>query len=193
MLNTASSTLMTTMTRRNSKIWRRRRRSAGRIRSDAHADGRDRRQHEVAGRPGGRNHHELLLPVLPQVRGVHRHRLRPADERQVRSPSRSAETRCVPIGSMCTAGFSDTRPSSRAVGSPSRSADQACAASWNVSESRSTENWMKTCEKSMSKGSSLAYGRRPDGGGCGDIIRGHVEDARQVCTCSRPLRRCCSA
>ena len=35
----------------------------------------------------------------------------------------------VPIGSTCTAGFSDTRPSSRAVGSPSLSADHACAAS----------------------------------------------------------------
>ena len=37
--------------------------------------------------------------------------------------------RIVPIGSACTSGFSDTRPSSRAVGSPSRSAVQACAAS----------------------------------------------------------------
>ena len=35
----------------------------------------------------------------------------------------------VPIGSMWTMGFSDTRPSRRAVGSPSRSAVHACAAS----------------------------------------------------------------
>ena len=44
----------------------------------------DHRQHQVAGRPGRRNQHELLPPVAAQVPDVDRHRLRPADERQVR-------------------------------------------------------------------------------------------------------------
>ena len=35
----------------------------------------------------------------------------------------------VPIGSVCTTGFSDTRPRRRAVSSPSWLADHACAAS----------------------------------------------------------------
>ena len=37
--------------------------------------------------------------------------------------------RTVPIQSMWTSGFNETRPSARAVGSPSLSAVQACAAS----------------------------------------------------------------
>ena len=48
--------------------------------------------------------------------------------------------RTVPMGSMCTAGLSDSRPSNRAVGSPSRFAVQACAASWNVSDAINTTN-----------------------------------------------------
>ena len=45
----------------------------------------------------------------------------------------------VPIRSMCTAGFSDTRPRNRAVGSPSRSAVQAWAASCTVREKTQDE------------------------------------------------------
>ena len=58
--------------------------------------------------------------------------------------------RTVPIGSACTSGFSDTRPSSRAVGSPSRSAVHACAISCTVSENSSTMKAMKICAKLMS-------------------------------------------
>ena len=74
------------------------------------------------------------------------------------SPSRSAESsviiassgnRIVPIGSTCTAGFSDTRPSSRAVGSPSLSADHACAASCTERETTRRVNWMRIPRKSM--------------------------------------------
>src|SRR5262249_14056186 len=59
--------------------------------------------------------------------------------------------RIVPIGSACTSGLNDTRPSSRAVGSPRRSAVHACAASCTVSEKSSTANEMKTCAKLISK------------------------------------------
>jgi hypothetical protein len=38
----------------------------------------------------------------------------------------------VPMGSMCTTGFSDTRPCKRAVSSPHFHATHACAHSWNV-------------------------------------------------------------
>jgi hypothetical protein len=56
----------------------------------------------------------------------------------------------VPIRSICTAGFSDTRPRNRAVGSPRRSADHACAASCIVKEKTRTRKKMKTCAKLMS-------------------------------------------
>src|SRR3954453_19525951 len=55
----------------------------------------------------------------------------------------------VPNRSACTTGFSDTRPSNRAVGSPRRSAVQACAISCTVSENSRTTNAMNTCAKSM--------------------------------------------
>src|SRR5687767_627264 len=48
--------------------------------------------------------------------------------------------RRVPMGSTCTAGLSDSRPSNRAVGSPSQFAVHACAASWNVSDAINTTN-----------------------------------------------------
>src|SRR5262249_28306187 len=55
--------------------------------------------------------------------------------------------RIVPIGSACTSGLSETRPSRRAVGSPSRSAVHACAISCTVSENSRTMNAMKICAK----------------------------------------------
>src|SRR5689334_23103725 len=54
------------------------------------------------------------------------------------------------MGSACTIGFSDTRPSSRAVGSPARSAVHACAISWTVSENSRTLRSMKICATLMS-------------------------------------------
>ena len=57
-----------------------------------------------------------------------------------RSPARCSGNSTVPIGSACTIGLSDTRPSSRAVGSPSRSAVHACAISCTVSENSRTMN-----------------------------------------------------
>ena len=63
----------------------------------------------------------------------------------------------VPIRSMCTAGFSDTRPRNRAVGSPSRSAVQACAASCTVREKTRTRKKLKTWAKSMSGKERLGY------------------------------------
>ena len=50
----------------------------------------------------------------------------------------------VPIGSMCTSGLSDTRPSRRAVSSPNRLAVHACADSWTVREKMRTRNSMRT-------------------------------------------------
>jgi hypothetical protein len=65
----------------------------------------------------------------------------------------------VPIGSMCTAGLSETRPRLRAVGSPSRYADHAWAASCTVSEISRIRKTMKTWTKSMSgKGLRLSQG-----------------------------------
>src|SRR5690348_7758694 len=55
----------------------------------------------------------------------------------------------VPKRSACTTGFSETRPSRRAVGSPRRSAVQACAISCTVRENSKTMKAMKTCAKSM--------------------------------------------
>src|SRR5712692_1498633 len=57
--------------------------------------------------------------------------------------------RIVPIGSACTSGLSDTRPSSRAVGSPRRSAVHACAISCTVSENSRTMSAMKICETKL--------------------------------------------
>ena len=57
--------------------------------------------------------------------------------------------RIVPIGSMCTTGFSEMRPSSRAVESPSRSAVQACEASCTVSETSRTTNPDRSWAKSI--------------------------------------------
>ena len=55
----------------------------------------------------------------------------------------------VPIGSTCTAGLSDSRPSCRAVGSPSRSAAHACAASCTDSDAIRTTRTMRTSVRSM--------------------------------------------
>src|SRR5438093_5119493 len=55
----------------------------------------------------------------------------------------------VPIRSAWTIGFSETRPSRRAVGSPSWSAVHACAISWTVSENSRTTNPKNICAKSM--------------------------------------------
>ena len=84
------------------------------------------------------------------------------------SPSRSAARRStiaisgnmiVPIGSACTIGLSETRPSSRAVGSPRRSAVHACAISCTVSENSRTMNAMKICAKSDVRQGITGYGR----------------------------------
>ena len=48
-------------------------------------DDRDaRRKQKVAGGAGGGDHHELLAPITPEPGGIHRHGLRPSDERQIR-------------------------------------------------------------------------------------------------------------
>ena len=53
----------------------------------------------------------------------------------------------VPIGSMCTTGFNETRPSRFAVSSPSWLADQACAASCTVSEKIRTRKGITRSER----------------------------------------------
>src|SRR5688572_26052561 len=65
----------------------------------------------------------------------------------------------VPIQSMWTSGFSETRPSIRAVGSPSLSAVQACAASWMVSEIRSTPKPMAAARGSIFNEEPQEYAR----------------------------------
>src|SRR4051794_24853849 len=72
----------------------------------------------------------------------------------------------VPIRSACTTGFSDTRPSRRAVGSPRRAAVQACADSCTVSQNSRTTNAIKTCAISMPGKRYrllLPYEKRKDG------------------------------
>src|SRR5476649_2395992 len=84
----------------------------------------------------------------------------------------------VPIGSACTSGFSETRPSSRAVGSPSRSAVHACAISCTVNENRRTIKLMKMPAKSkFCKG----YRLRPTREKGKDRIGGFgADDGRQL-------------
>ena len=53
--------------------------------------GADHRHHEVAGRAGGGNQREVALGML-QVPRIDRHGLGPANQRHIRSASRSAET-----------------------------------------------------------------------------------------------------
>src|SRR5690348_9564344 len=69
----------------------------------------------------------------------------------------SSGIRIVPIGSMCTTGLSDTRPSCRAVGSPSLSDVQACAASWIVSDTIRMTNEIAT-ESGSSDGFTRCHG-----------------------------------
>ena len=66
------------------------------------------------------------------------------------STIRISGMRMVPKGSMCTSGFSETRPSIFAVGSPRRLAIQACADSCTQMANSSTMIWKK-----MSTGSAL--------------------------------------
>src|SRR5712691_12270071 len=95
--------------------------------------------------------------------------------------------RIVPIGSACTSGLSDTRPSRRAVGSPRRSAVHACAISCTVSENNRTTSAMKICETSMpGKQSRLRPTRekRKDG-----VRRFRPHDGRELLARRAPYAR----
>ena len=125
----------------------------------ADTDCADDREDEIAGRPGGGNHHVFSLPVAVQVDGFTGTGFaQPMSGRFVNIAIGGNSS--VPIGSMWTTGFNDTRPG-EAVGSPRASADQAWAASWNDNESRSAVNLMtmRATSNSTERSTSTAPGR----------------------------------
>ena len=109
---------------------------------ECEADARDDGEEQIARRTGGGNQHEVAARIR-QVPHVHGHRLRPPDHGHVRQQRNQWKQRSCRWDRRGRAGFSDTRPSRRAVGSPSRSAVQACAASCTVSDTSSTMNAMR--------------------------------------------------
>ena len=85
----------------------------------------------------------------------------------------------MPIQSTCTAGFSVSRPSIRAVGSPRRSAAHACAASCTDSEAiRTTEGEdLGEIEAGQEREYTIRHGQaRPDSVGDSACTRAKCAD-----------------
>ena len=115
----------------------------GEIGSTASSDRGDQRNHQIAGGTG-RRHQDVIaaMDAAGCARSTGTGFAQPISGAPVTIAI--SGNRIVPIGSACTIGLSEMRPSSRAVGSPSRSAVHACAISCTVRENSRTMNEMKT-------------------------------------------------